>query len=101
MVKRMITIVLTTLGGDKVLKQEGEVSNIENGRITLKANTSTSYGFSKDVVVYKLDGEEYKTDGDISDILEPTTNPAVAGSTIAMFDIEGEDGVYDVIVILK
>ena len=100
-VVKVDTGVETTLGGDKVLKQEGEVSNIENGRITLKANTSTSYGFSKDVVVYKLDGEEYKTDGDISDILEPTTNPAVAGSTIAMFDIEGEDGVYDVIVILK
>ena len=95
------TGVETTLGGDKVLKQEGEVSIIENGRITLETDTSTSYGFSKDVVVYKLDGEEYKTDGDISDILEPTTDPVVAGSTIAMFDIEGEDGVYDVIVILK
>ncbi len=83
------------LGGDDVLAKTGKVDKIENGRITLKDSDAGSYGYTNDVVIYKYDADDnkYKADGDTSDI--------ETGKTVAMFDIDGEDSVYDVVVIFK
>lgn len=81
------------LGGDDVISQTGAVASIANGRVTIGAD---SYAYTDSVVIYKYDADDkiYKTDGSISDI---TTD---GKTTVAMFDITGEDSVYDVIVIL-
>ena len=88
------------LGGDDVTVQTGEVTTIANNRITLDSDEETSYGYTDDVVIYKYnaDDSEYNVDGNTSDIEASAAD--TDGSTVAMFDIEGEDGVYDVIVIL-
>ena len=88
------------LGGDDVTVQTGEVTAIANNRITLDSTGDISYGYTDDVVIYKYnaDDSEYNVDGNTSDIEASTAD--TDGSTVAMFDIEGEDGVYDVIVIL-
>ena len=80
------------LGGDDVIGQTGAVASIANGRVTIGED---SYAYTDSVVIYKYDADDkiYKADGSISDI---TTNE----TTVAMFDITGEDSVYDVIVIL-
>ena len=92
MVAKVETGVEATLGGDDVTAQTGKVTAIANGRITMDAG---SYAYTDSVVIYKYDADDkiYKADGSISDI---TTNE----TTVAMFDVTGEDSVYDVIVIL-
>lgn len=79
------------LNGDDVMSISGQIVSIENSRV--KIGTST-YGYTDNVVVYKYDKDdaEFQADGSTSDLEE--------GNTVAMFDIEGEDGVYDVIVIM-
>ena len=81
------------LGGDDVISQTGAVTSIANGRVTIDKD---SYAYTDSVVIYKYDADDkiYKTDGSISDI---TTD---GKTTVAMFDVTGEDSVYDVIVIL-
>ena len=61
----------------------------------MKDSAAGSYGYTNDVVIYKYDADDnkYKADGDTSDI--------ETGKTVAMFDIDGEDSVYDVVVIFK
>ena len=78
------------LGGDDVLAKSGIVAKIENGRITIP---SGSYAYTNNVVVFDNDNDdnEYKADASTSDI--------EVGDTVAMYDIDGEDGVYDIIVI--
>ena len=83
------------LGGDDVKYVSGVVSSIENGRVTIDKK---SYGYTDNVVVYKYnaDDAEFKADASTSDIVVEADKK----DTVAMFDIEGEDGVYDVIVIM-
>lgn len=78
------------LGGDDVQKASGAVVKIENSRITIG---TASYAYTSDVVVFDNDNDDnkYTADGSTSDI--------EAGYTVAMYDIDGEDGVYDIIVI--
>ena len=83
------------LGGDDVKYVSGEVKSIENSRVEIGDNT---YGYTDNVVVYKYDADdaEFKADASTSDIVVEADKK----DTVAMFDIEGEDGVYDVIVIM-
>ncbi|MEI3500904.1 MAG: hypothetical protein V8Q39_05315 [Anaerovoracaceae bacterium] len=66
----------------------------------MKESDAGSYGYTNDVVIYKYDADDnkYKADGDISDI---KTDEEGTEMTVAMFDIDGEDSVYDVVVIFK
>ena len=79
------------LGGDDVKMVSGAVDTIENSRVKISDKT---YGYTDSVVVYKYDADdaEFQADASTSDIEQ--------GNTVAMFDIDGEDGVYDVIVIM-
>ena len=86
------------LGGDDVKGVNGKVAKINNDRVTFTGSEDT-YGYSSNVVVYKYntDDSEYKADASTSDIV---TDKGASNDSIAMFDID-EDGVFDIIVILK
>ena len=86
------------LGGDDVKGVNGKVAKINNDRVTFTGSKDT-YGYSSNVVVYKYntDDSEYKADASTSDIV---TDKGASNDSIAMFDID-EDGVFDIIVILK
>ena len=93
-VAEVVSGIEGTLGGDDVLLQSGKVTAIANGRITIDGE---SYAYTDDVVIYKYDADDeiYKTDGSTSDIVISDD----VDTYVDMFDITGEDSVYDVIVI--
>ena len=93
-IAKVVTGVEATLGGDDVLAEAGTVDKNENGRLTLTGADAGSYAF-KDAIVYK-----YNADKDAYEVDEDTA-VVEKGDKVAIFDIEGEDKVYDVIVKIK
>ena len=93
-IAKVVTGIEATLGGDDVLAKAGTVSANENGRLTLTGADNGSYAF-KDAIVYKYNATKkaYEVDED--------TAVVESSDKVAIFDIEGEDKVYDVIVKIK